>query len=200
MRLYRGISLFESTDIYGKGESQRIHEHKPRECRGGVARVAKGGRRLTSGQRIASLAKRPVRYLVKRIPVLCDMKAADRARPLPCDYVAAFLRQAPEQRPRRLRTDHFDIYLLHSPSSSQERLFCNARTGQGRRPRSALGPSCNDRSAVDATLLIAGVSNRSATFVLPPTRSSRAATVKEFSARSIGSVGTTAYDLNEAIT
>lgn len=116
-----GVTLFDTADIYGQGESERLIGEALRGRRQGVTIVTKGGQRFTAAQRAATLVKRPLRMLAGMIPSLRRGIAGRRAAPLPRDYTPAHLRRAVEGSLRRLGTERIDLYLLHSPSAEDIR-------------------------------------------------------------------------------
>jgi aryl-alcohol dehydrogenase-like predicted oxidoreductase len=184
----QGITLFDTADIYGGGDSERILGRALREGRDSVTLVTKGGQCFTSAQRIAALAKLPVGFLTKRFAAFRDMVAANRAKPLPRNYTAAYLRRALEQSLRRLGTDYIDIYLLHSPGSTEiQNSDCFAMLEHAKEKGLVRhwGISCEDLSAIEAALRVAGISILEVPLsVLYPVTGPAA--VNHFSARNIG--------------
>jgi aryl-alcohol dehydrogenase-like predicted oxidoreductase len=116
-----GINLFDTADIYGQGDSERLLGRALRGRRDDVVLVSKAGQRFTRVQRASSLLKAPIRILARRAPMLRAAIAGRRAAPLPRDYTPEHLRRSIEGSLRRLGTDHLDGFLLHSPSAEDLR-------------------------------------------------------------------------------
>jgi aryl-alcohol dehydrogenase-like predicted oxidoreductase len=112
-----GINLFDTADIYGQGDSERVLGAALRGRRDEVVLVSKAGQRFTTAQRATSLLKAPLRILAQRTPALRAAIAGRRSAPLPRDYTPEHLRRSIEGSLRRLGTDHLDGFLLHSPSA-----------------------------------------------------------------------------------
>ena len=156
-----GVRVFDSADIYGQGDSERLLGQALRGSRRDRAVVVtKAGQRFTIAQQAATLVKGPIRRLSTAVPGLRKGIAERRAARLPRDYSARHIRRAAEDSLRRLNTDHIDVLLLHSPSSS-ELAACEsyALLDQLRREGLILrwGVSCDDAAAAIAALAISGM-------------------------------------------
>jgi aryl-alcohol dehydrogenase-like predicted oxidoreductase len=116
--LDQGITLFDTADIYGQGESERLLGAALRADRGRVTIVTKAGQRFTAAQRAVTLVKRPLGLLARALPGLKRGIAARRAASLPRDYSAAHLQRSIEGSLKRLGTDRIDLFLLHSPDAA----------------------------------------------------------------------------------
>jgi aryl-alcohol dehydrogenase-like predicted oxidoreductase len=116
--LARGIRVFDTADIYGQGESERLLGAALRRQRASVVLATKAGQCFTPLQRAAVLARPALAMLARRLPVMRRGIAAGRARPLRRDFSAGHLRRALHRSLRRLQTDYIDIFLLHGPSAA----------------------------------------------------------------------------------
>jgi aryl-alcohol dehydrogenase-like predicted oxidoreductase len=156
----RGIVLFDTADIYGQGESERLLGHAVRANRNKLVLVTKAGQRFTTTQRLASLAKRPIRHLSHRFPAFGGVIAKQRAQPLRRDFTPAHLRRALERSLRRLNTDWIDLFLLHSPDAAVARegeVFEVLKRAQEQGLISHWGVSCDDLPTVRAVLRVPGL-------------------------------------------
>ncbi|MDJ0387766.1 aldo/keto reductase [Roseomonas sp. E05] len=155
-----GVSLFDTADIYGQGESERLIGAALRGRRAEALIVTKAGQRFTPAQRLAALAKAPLRQLARRLPGLKDAIASRRAAPLPRDYSPAHLQRAIEGSLRRLQVERIDLFLLHSPTAAVvEQGEAGALLGrlvqQGK--LGAWGVSCDDAECARAALRLPAV-------------------------------------------
>lgn len=156
-----GVSLFDTADIYGQGDSERLLGAALRGNRDRAVILTKAGQRFTAAQRAVALAKGPLRLAARHLPQLRRRIAARRAAPLPRDFRPDYLREAIRRSLRRLRTDRIDLFLLHSPPAEELRHAHSAcemldRLVQAGDVR-AWGVSCDDAEALQAALAIPSV-------------------------------------------
>jgi aryl-alcohol dehydrogenase-like predicted oxidoreductase len=152
-----GVTVFDTANIYGQGESERLLGRAFRGRRDRVVLVTKAGQRFTAMQRSVALVKAPLRHLAALSPALRRSVASRRAAPLPRDYSAAHLRQSIEASLRRLGTDRIDLFLLHSPSAEDIRQGEGFAMLDGLRRAGTLGGwgiSCDDAPALRAALQV----------------------------------------------
>jgi len=150
-----GVTLFDTADIYGQGESERLVGAGLRGRREEAVIVTKAGQRFTPAQRMVALAKAPLRQLARRLPGLKEAIASRRAAPLPRDYSPAHLQRAIEGSLRRLQVERIDLFLLHSPAADTVERgefseLLNRMVQQGK--LRAWGVSCDDAACVRAAL------------------------------------------------
>jgi aryl-alcohol dehydrogenase-like predicted oxidoreductase len=110
-----GIRHFDTADIYGQGDSERLLGEALGPHRRDVVVASKGGQTFSANQALAARFKTPLRFLAQRLPALKQAVAQRRARSLDVDFRPDTLARALERSLTRLRTDHLDIYYLHSP-------------------------------------------------------------------------------------
>lgn len=152
-----GVRLFDTADIYGQGDSERLLGAALRDRRDEVVLVTKAGQRFTPAQRVATLAKAPLRRLAAVAPSLRAGIARHRSGSLPRDYSPAHLRRGIEGSLRRLGTGRIDLFLLHSPDAETLRRG-EASAMLDDAVRSGLiggwGVSCDDLDAAEVALSI----------------------------------------------
>jgi aryl-alcohol dehydrogenase-like predicted oxidoreductase len=155
-----GVTLFDTADIYGQGESEALLGRALQGRRQGVTLVTKAGQRFTAMQRAVALAKGPLRQLSAAVPALRRGIANRRAASLPRDYSPAHLQRAIEGSLRRLRRDRIDLFLLHSPPEEairQGEAFGMLNDLRRAGKLGAWGISCDDAPAARAALAVRDV-------------------------------------------
>jgi aryl-alcohol dehydrogenase-like predicted oxidoreductase len=108
-----GVNLFDTAPNYAYGDSERLLGEFFAGRRDQVLFATKGGYRYSSSARFARWA----------VPVLGPMRSALRSRRTSLkqasskrqEFEVGYLRRCLHASLRRLRTDHVDLYLLHSP-------------------------------------------------------------------------------------
>ncbi len=113
-----GITVFDTADIYGQGDSERLIGRALRGRRERAVICTKAGLTLRASQTLVRLAKPVLRPLLGRLQALDRAAAESRARTEDTDFDPARLRRRLEGSLRRLRTDRVDLFLLHSPPLS----------------------------------------------------------------------------------
>jgi aryl-alcohol dehydrogenase-like predicted oxidoreductase len=108
-----GINFFDTADIYGQGESERILGSHLRKSKAIIA--TKVGQRFPPLYRIVSALKRPIAPLLKSSRLASRVVRTSRAKPLPLDFQPAYLNSAVEKSIMRLRRDAIDLLFLHNP-------------------------------------------------------------------------------------
>ena len=159
--LHRGVTLFDTADIYGQGDSERLLGAGLAGRRDGIVLVSKAGQRFTAAQRIASLVKGPIRAVSRRVPAMRGLVAARRAQPLPRDLSPEHIRRALEGSLKRLGTDWIDLFLLHSPCLAElqeARPFEMLERARAEGLIRHWGVSCDDLPTAAAALRIPEVS------------------------------------------
>jgi aryl-alcohol dehydrogenase-like predicted oxidoreductase len=113
----RGIRFFDTANIYGQGDSERILGTALKDHRKQITIVTKAGQYFPAWMRLAKPVKRVITPLIRRSSVGRDMTSKVREAALPQDFSERSLRTSIEGSLRRLNTDYADIVLLHSPPS-----------------------------------------------------------------------------------
>jgi aryl-alcohol dehydrogenase-like predicted oxidoreductase len=131
----RGIRFFDTANIYGQGESERILGAALGGRRKQVTIVTKAGQYFPAWMDVARPFKSILVPLIRRSGVGSNAVSKMRAAPLPQNFTDSFLRASIDVSLRRLNTDYLDVVLLHSPPADI------IRTGE------ALGHLGNIRSA-----------------------------------------------------
>jgi aryl-alcohol dehydrogenase-like predicted oxidoreductase len=155
-----GVTLFDTADIYGQGDSEQAIGHFLRQRRDDAFVISKVGKRFSAKMRLL----RPVKPLLK--PLLARSSAA-RARikarrdgAIGQDFSPDYIRCAIDRSLLRLRFDAIDAVLLHSPSAVelmdpalQLALMTARKEGKIRH----YGVACDDLSALEAALQMEGI-------------------------------------------
>jgi aryl-alcohol dehydrogenase-like predicted oxidoreductase len=110
-----GINFFDTADSYGQGDSERLLGEIFRRQRGRILICTKAGYRFGGFRRVALWAKPLAKRVMSRSTSARSIAAGMRSRPLPQNFDPAYITSAVEGSLRRLRTEHIDLFLLHSP-------------------------------------------------------------------------------------
>lgn len=155
-----GVTLFDTADIYGQGDSEREIGRVLRGRRDKAFVVTKFGK--TYSWKMALM--RPAKPLLRRVikpKAAGEMVSTQRERNMGEDFGPAHLRQALDGSLRRLGSDYVDAVLLHSPSATTaadprlaETLAALKAAGKTRH----FGVSCDDRACLEAAFTIPGLS------------------------------------------
>ncbi len=150
------VTLFDTANIYGQGDSERVLGQALRGMREQATIVTKAGQAFSPRMRLLRPFKPLLRPLLARSragnPVTAQREAAMRTV-----WSAGALVESLAGSLRRLRTDHVDVFLLHSPSAAVLRegdaadaLVRAHERGMAR----AVGIACDDMAALRAALSI----------------------------------------------
>lgn len=159
--LAAGVTVFDTADIYGQGDSEREIGRllKGRRERGFV--VTKAGKRFSAKMRALAPFKPVLRPLLAARGGGSAGVAARRDDNMAEDFGPAHLVRAVDRSLARLRFERLDGLLLHSPPAAAlsdpavgEALLGLVRAGKVER----FGVSCDDRAALDAALRLPGAS------------------------------------------
>jgi aryl-alcohol dehydrogenase-like predicted oxidoreductase len=113
-----GISYFDTSDIYGQGDSERILGAALHGRRDKVMLATKAGRKFSTQARFAARVKAPIKLAMRLMPTLSGRIKQARSEQISLDFTPQYLTAALEQSLRRLRTDWVDVFMLHSPPAA----------------------------------------------------------------------------------
>ena len=113
-----GITFFDTSDLYSQGESERLIGNAFRRRRDRVVIASKAGYTLPSQRKLIARIKPLVRPVIRLLGLSRHRLPGVVSGSLSQDFSPAHLQKAIEGSLRRLRTDHLDLYQLHSPPTS----------------------------------------------------------------------------------
>ena len=114
----RGIRFFDTANIYGQGDSERILGKALRDRRKQITIATKAGQYFPAWMQLAKPIKRIITPLIRGSGAGRRMVSRVRGAALPQDFSERSLRISVEASLRRLNTDYADIVLLHSPPAN----------------------------------------------------------------------------------
>lgn len=154
-----GITLFDTSDVYGQGDSEReLGRFLSAGRRDKVFVVTKAGKQFSWKMRVLRPFKPLLKPLMSR--KASESVAARRSDYIGQDFSPTHLAEAVEGSLRRLRVESLDGFLLHSPPASVaadhvvwEALLRLQAAGKVR----AFGVSCDDVATLEAALPMPGL-------------------------------------------
>lgn len=149
-----GIRFFDTADIYGQGDSERRLARVA--SRHGAVICTKAGLALSASQSLVRLVKPVLRPILQRLKGAKDRAAQMRQAAEVSDLDPAGLTARLEQSLTRLKRDHVDVFLLHSPpleALADGQLYDLLDTVRDRGLAAQTGVSC--RTLSDAAQVIA---------------------------------------------
>lgn len=151
-----GITLFDTADIYGQGDSERTIGKVAVQLDPAPLIVTKGGRRFSPKARMLLPLKPLLRSVLSRRGA-ANAVTARRADNERCDWSAAYLATTLPASLRRLRQPRVEAFLLHSPPAhiiddpaTVKVMASFLDTGMARH----VGVSCDDIESLDAALRV----------------------------------------------
>jgi aryl-alcohol dehydrogenase-like predicted oxidoreductase len=126
LALERGITYFDTSDIYAQGDSERLLGAALRGQRERVLLATKAGRRFTNNALMAARLKAPIKFAMRVLPALQQRVRRTRTAHISSEFSLAYLTSALDASLQRLNTDWVDIFMLHSPPAevlADEELF-----------------------------------------------------------------------------
>lgn len=154
-----GINVFDTADIYGQGDSEREIGRALRDRRDQVFVITKFGKRFSTAMSLM----RPLKPMLKPLLALRgagDAVTAKREGVMRENFSPEWLRRALDASLTRLRFDHVDAVLLHSPplevfgDPHVAELFADLKTSG---KVTHFGASCDDWADFQAALAIPGL-------------------------------------------
>jgi aryl-alcohol dehydrogenase-like predicted oxidoreductase len=116
--LARGITFFDTADVYMEGESEELLGSVFGARRHEIVIATKIGFRRSSRESMVARLRPYVAPLIHGIPAVRRAVTKTRRLLMRQDFSAEYLRSAAEASLRRLRTDRIDLLQLHSPPVS----------------------------------------------------------------------------------
>jgi aryl-alcohol dehydrogenase-like predicted oxidoreductase len=113
--LDRGITFYDTADMYAQGESESLIGTAFRGRREQVIIATKGGYCLPARRNLIKRIKPLVRPIVQALGLKRARLPAGISGALSQNFSPPYLTQALEASLRRLRTEYVDLYQLHSP-------------------------------------------------------------------------------------
>lgn len=128
-----GINYFDTADVYGRGDSERLIGKAFSDARDKVVIASKAGHCYSEYSALEKYVKPLVKWGTSMLPQkprrVANCQGArnrasapsrssedeERAQTLPTNYSPAYIRTAVEGSLRRLRTEYLDVFQLHSP-------------------------------------------------------------------------------------
>lgn len=151
-----GITLFDTADIYGQGDSERTIGKVTARFAPPPLVVTKGGRRFSPKARMLLPLKPLLRPLLSRRGA-GNAVTARRAENERCDWSAAYLATTLPASLRRLKQPRVEAFLLHSPPAriiddpaTVKVMASFLESGLARH----VGVSCDDAESLDAALRV----------------------------------------------
>lgn len=114
-----GINFYDTADMYSQGESEILVGKAFRKKRDKVFIATKGGYCLPGRTRLIQFIKPFAKPVVRTIGLRRSAVPAALSSTISQDFSAGRLRKAVEASLRRLRSDHIDLYQIHSPPREQ---------------------------------------------------------------------------------
>jgi aryl-alcohol dehydrogenase-like predicted oxidoreductase len=113
----RGITVFDTADVYGGGASEHVLGRALRERRDEVRIATKAGFVFRPRSAPEQWARRRAKDVLRRLPDRAATPAAGGGSGgyAHQDFSAAYLREAVHASLRRLGTDRIDVFQLHGP-------------------------------------------------------------------------------------
>jgi aryl-alcohol dehydrogenase-like predicted oxidoreductase len=156
-----GIRHFDTASCYGQGDSERLLGAALAPLRAEVYIASKAGQRLSTVQQLLLPFKQPLRRWVRQRSGLRGAVAQRRARGLPKCFEPGYIERSLDASLERLRTDHLDLFYLHSPPPEAlrepEPLLRVVERARAAGKLVRFGVSCDEPATAEAALALPGV-------------------------------------------
>jgi aryl-alcohol dehydrogenase-like predicted oxidoreductase len=119
-----GINFYDTADMYSQGESEILVGKAFHKKRDKVFIATKGGYCLPAQKKLIQLIKPFAKPIVQAIGLRRSAVPAALSGTISQDFSPGYLRKAVEASLRRLRSDHIDLYQIHSPPREE---LCGTR-------------------------------------------------------------------------
>jgi aryl-alcohol dehydrogenase-like predicted oxidoreductase len=116
-----GINFYDTADMYSQGESEILVGKAFHNKRDKVFIATKGGYCLPAQKKLIQLIKPFAKPIVQAIGLRRSAVPAALSGTISQDFSPGYLRKAVEASLRRLRSDHIDLYQIHSPPREELR-------------------------------------------------------------------------------
>jgi len=113
--LDNGITFYDTADIYGQGDSERLLGKVFNKQRGKVIFCSKAGLTLSAPQRLIRYIKPFLRSGITHLQSTSKKTTEIREKIEQQCFEPSYIRNQIESSLRRLKTDYLDLFLLHNP-------------------------------------------------------------------------------------
>lgn len=154
-----GITLFDTADIYGQGDSEKAVGRLLRGRRDAAFVVTKVGQRFSAKARVMRPFKRVLKPLIARSAGARAGVSARRAATMATDFSPRYVTTAIDGSLRRLGFEAVDGLLLHSPAATDLHagVFEALEYAKAQGKLRHFGVACDDAATVRAALAWSGV-------------------------------------------
>ena len=110
-----GITFFDTADVYGQGDSERLLGRVHRDHGDGMILCTKAGLTVGSVESLVRMAKPVLNLLLRRWSTAREVTTGTRRRHERQCFNPDYLRRRIEGSVQRLGVDRLDLFLLHNP-------------------------------------------------------------------------------------